>query len=298
MHSLRSIAPRHRRNVTTSLRHAAAFTLVELLVVIGIIALLVSILLPALNKARQASSAIKCSANMRQIGQGIFLFAQLHGGRAPGQGAATTATPGSPKGIPWQTILSKEVFNYKNPNYIPWVALNGTFPYQQGVGKLYCPDCLQNMQTTSQFYRTYAMPLQLNGGYFGNKGYTSLITATGWGAQYPPEGVYGALLVPPQSLSVDSVYTAYYATGSKLSMFKNSAEKYMVVEEDRNDVLDSNGTGVNVMHDDALYPPYDTANGKISYRHNFKTNILYIDGHVELKAFDPHVRNNIYMFPY
>jgi prepilin-type N-terminal cleavage/methylation domain-containing protein/prepilin-type processing-associated H-X9-DG protein len=64
-------------------RQRRGFTLVELLVVIGIIALLISMLLPSLNKARQAANAAACLSNMRQIGQAALMFANDHKGYLP-----------------------------------------------------------------------------------------------------------------------------------------------------------------------------------------------------------------------
>jgi prepilin-type N-terminal cleavage/methylation domain-containing protein/prepilin-type processing-associated H-X9-DG protein len=55
-------------------RQTRGFTLVELLVVIGIIALLISILLPALTKARAAAQTTACLAQMRSLGQSVFIY--------------------------------------------------------------------------------------------------------------------------------------------------------------------------------------------------------------------------------
>ncbi len=59
------------------------FTLVELLVVIGIIALLISILLPAMTRAREAANSVVCSSNMRQYGVAVFQYSLANKGFFP-----------------------------------------------------------------------------------------------------------------------------------------------------------------------------------------------------------------------
>src|SRR5688500_12955383 len=72
-------------------RAAEAFTLVELLVVIGIIAVLISLLLPTLGRAREHAGRSKCASNLRQIALGARLYANENGGKFP----RTFYTPGS-----------------------------------------------------------------------------------------------------------------------------------------------------------------------------------------------------------
>ncbi|HSV16470.1 MAG TPA: prepilin-type N-terminal cleavage/methylation domain-containing protein, partial [Tepidisphaeraceae bacterium] len=84
---VRRISGRRRLNRRN---RRSAFTLIELLVVIRIIAVLISILLPALRRARESAQRVQCLSNMRQITGAIIAFANDHSGRMP---SAATWTP-------------------------------------------------------------------------------------------------------------------------------------------------------------------------------------------------------------
>ena len=87
--------PHRAENRASSFRRAHTFTLIELLVVIAIIAILASMLLPALNHSRESARKGKCISNLRQYGQCWTMYASdYHGMMPPGQ-------MGSSFGMPW-----------------------------------------------------------------------------------------------------------------------------------------------------------------------------------------------------
>jgi prepilin-type processing-associated H-X9-DG protein/prepilin-type N-terminal cleavage/methylation domain-containing protein len=87
----------------------AAFTLVELLVVIGIIALLIAMLLPSLNRARESAKNAQCMSNLRQIGMGISFYRNDHHDILPARDAAWTAAR-------WQWAVANYLRQDFDPN--------------------------------------------------------------------------------------------------------------------------------------------------------------------------------------
>ena len=113
----------------------SAFTLIELLVVIAIIAILIGLLLPAVQKVREAASRMKCSNNLKQMAMGLHAHHNAYGVLPPGLGAVgdKETRPG------YATVPAKLMFASWHTHILPYIEQDNLYkvmePNTQTLGK-------------------------------------------------------------------------------------------------------------------------------------------------------------------
>lgn len=248
-------------------RTPAAFTLVELLVVIGIIAILISILLPVLNKAREQAKAIVCAANEKQILTAYMMYTSNHKGATPIFPPVGDYYPG--KG---STAFQRSLAYYMIPT--GGRAGSGAINYNQGA---FWPYMTNNLHYTDQsggkgmvgpppevLYRTFNCPTDTDFRFVTNFGKTDNAASATRNFSYSWNGSFWCDPKGP------NLYGSDKHAVSRQSQIIESAHKIILEEE---------------MHPNDGWSfvgfPGGNTDDTPSFRHSGRGNWGFADGHVE-----------------
>ncbi|MDB5356798.1 MAG: hypothetical protein JWN24_3251 [Phycisphaerales bacterium] len=266
-----------RRCDGAGLGRRPAFTLVELLVVIGIIAVLLAILMPALAMAREAAKTSKCLSNLHQIWMGIQMYAaDNHDCLVPGDYWSPIDTPAglTPSCGNWAVILTEY-------HYIPdttgasqnitntQIGTDATF---DSDNVLKCPNGSEDDMTALGWPKSQTDPLGTQ--WVIRRDDISLVGARTWyavnGASFQNK-LPANRQVPFQWLPTGGPGPNPDYTMHRLSQFKNSSNLPMVFD------------GLWMLFFDQSRGDFDPAT--INARHNRaqSTNVLMADGHAETR---------------
>lgn len=259
-------------NIAQSQKRKAGFTLVELLVVIGIIALLISILLPSLARARQSATALSCLSNLRQIGTALYMYADENKGFLPVNVDANNT---------WAVLLA------------PYLG-GTTNPYDPNMPKVYrCPSAQVMNQGAVHYSSNPIIMPDINSRSYGTniwfvKSYklasiqpatevAIVFDGTQMLSQYRNGRAEGA------AWQIDGGWMWGYPYGT---LYRTSTMNVSGAIGLRNNVDDVHPTGA--------YPPA----GDIRYREKGDTavNLLFADGHAETVARGQVIRANLRPF--
>jgi prepilin-type N-terminal cleavage/methylation domain-containing protein len=167
-----SLGTHNRLENTPRLRSAHGFTLIELLVVISIIALLISILLPALQQARDSARNVQCMSSLRSIGQGFAMYQtdndNLYPALLSGGGPATS----------WDEGIAQ----YLGIN-VNWDPENETAPEELDTEVFACPfDDMERQNDIPKRSYQFNMPLNFNADTMREPFNPSSIQGNEWGS--------------------------------------------------------------------------------------------------------------------
>ena len=270
-------------------RENRAFSLVELLVVIGTIGVLLAILLPAMNRARQQANQVACLSNLRQLDMAIIMYCQDNQGWFPR--AAPYATPADPESpqdfIWWQQDSSnqlvapnRDIFNSPILKYLGIKADTRPVPtvvdfYEPRQRILRCPsDPLADHPRPTN---------EDNGNYFYSYSLNNLMQSLD--PTIPRDGLY---------LPINQKTGKPFVVAGKLARVRNPASKVLLVEESELTIDDGSfdpteGTNLlSVRHDPTALSPPDTplgyieVNGVWTVRNgSARGNVAFCDGHAD-----------------